>query len=187
MIMNKKLQINVVTLLLLCLGLCVTSFAIATKISYDVRNNYFHTGVIDIDLNGNAPIIGGDDDKEFWFAPGMTETRSFYIQNNGSGDVFYKLEFAGIAGDLADVLEIEIYKEEGSQKKVLLEGTISDIELSIADTLKPGRDNRQYLFAQFHWPEKADDDRYKNAVLQFDISAIAVQAENNNSENPEFE
>lgn len=180
MIKNKKLQINIVTLLLLCIGLCITSFAIAyVTISYEVKDNFFHTGVIDIDLNGDKPIIGGKDDANLLFAPGMTETRSFYIKNNGNGDVFYKLNFTDFVGDLADVLEIEIYKEEGSQKKVLLKGTISDIELSIADELKAGR--TQYLFAQFHMPESADDNRYKNEVLQFDISAIAVQTKNNPS------
>lgn len=185
MIRNKKLQINIVTLLLLCLALCITSFAIAyVKISYEVENNFFHTGVIDIDLNGDKPIIGGDKaDANLLFAPGMTVTKNFYIQNNGSGDVFYKLEFTDFAGDLAKVLKIKIYKKEDGKEKVLLKGTISDIELSIADELKAG--DRQELFAQFHMPETADD-RYKGGVLQFDISALAVQTKNNDPQNPKF-
>ncbi|MBQ8636456.1 MAG: hypothetical protein IJ423_00475 [Clostridia bacterium] len=186
MIKDRKLQINIVTLLLLCIGLCIASFAIAyVTISYDVKNNYFHTGVIDIDLNGDKPIIGYDEeDKNLYFAPGTTVTKEFYIRNNGSGDVFYKLYFEGIEGDLADVLEIEIYKKD-PQKTVLLEGTIKNSELKIADELKAG--HTQNLFAQFHWPESADDDRYKGGVLKFDISALAVQTKNNDPINPKFE
>ena len=89
MIKNKKLQLNIVTLLLLCLGLCITSFAISYTI-IKIENNTFQTGGIDIDLNGNAPII-----PECQMAPGMTVEKEFYIKNNGGWAVFYKLYFEG--------------------------------------------------------------------------------------------
>ncbi len=184
MIMNKKLQINVVTLLLLCLGLCITSFAIATKISYDVRNNYFHTGIIDIDLNGDNPII-----PECLIGPGMTAKREFYIRNNGSGDVFYKLYFKEIEGKLGDVLEITIYEKDSPETVLFNKEKISDLvdtdRLKIAGELKRGQE--QEWIAEFHFPEDAGNE-YKGESLEFKMSAIAVQTKNNDSdpENPKF-
>lgn len=187
MIMNKKLQINVVTLLLLCLGLCITSFAIATKISYDVRNNYFQTGAIDIDLNGGASIIGGsEEDKNLLFEPGMTIKREFYIKNNGGWDVHYKLYFEEIVGKLGDVLEITIYKKDSPATVLFEKEKINDLvntdRLQIAGRLN--RDQEQKWIAEFHFPEDAGNE-YKGEALEFKISAIAVQTKNN-EENPKF-
>lgn len=192
MIMNKKLQINVVTLLLLCLGLCITSFAIAyVTISFEVKENFFQTGVIDIDLNGNKPIIGGDEeDKDLLFEPGMTIKKEFYIENKGSGDVFYKLYFEGIKGKLGDVLEITIYKKDSPETVLFNKEKISDLvdtdRLEIAGELKRGQ--KQEWYAEFHFPEGRDDNKYKGESLEFKMSAIAVQTRNNDSdpENPKF-
>ena len=179
MIKNKKLQLNIVTLLLLCLGLCITSFAISYTI-IKIENNTFQTGGIDIDLNGNAPII-----PECQMAPGMTVEKEFYIKNNGGWAVFYKLYFEEVKGDLADVLEITIY-ENGSPEKVLLNGKISDLinadELNIAGKLEVGQ--KQNLIASFHFLENAGNE-YEDAMLEFKMSAIAVQTKNN--PNKDFE
>lgn len=183
MIKNKKLQINIVTLLLLCMGLCIASFAISyTMIRYDVKDNFFQTGVIDIDLNGGAPIIGGDEeDANLLFEPGMTIKKEFYIKNNGGWEVFYKLYFEEVVGNLGDVLEITIY-EEGEPETVLLKGKISDLvnadELNIADKLEAGQ--KQDLIALFHFP-KNEGNEYKGETLEFKMSAIAVQTKNNPS------
>ena len=62
----KKLSISVITLVILCLCLCITSFALGMTV-YEVKNNSFQTGGIEIDLNGGKPIITAD---EFLFEPG---------------------------------------------------------------------------------------------------------------------
>ena len=175
MIKDKKLQINIVTLLLLCLGLCIASFAVSyTMIQYDVKNNSFQTGGIDIDLNGDKPII-----PECLIEPGMTVEKEFYIKNNGGWEVFYKLYFEEVVGKLGDVLEITIYKK-GSPETVLLSGKISNLinadELNIADKLETGQ--KQDLIARFHFPENARNE-YKGASIEFKMSAIAVQTKNN--------
>lgn len=182
MIKNKRLQINVVTLLLLCIGLCITSFAISyTMIRYEVENNYFQTGKIDIDLNGGAPIIPAD---KWLLEPGMTIEEDFTITNNGGWKVFYKLYFEEVSGKLGDVLEIKIYKK-GSPEIVLLSGKISELidadRLNIASEIEKGE--TQTLTARFHFPEDAGDE-YKGETLEFDMSAIAVQTKNN--KNKEF-
>ena len=183
MINNKKLQINIVTLILLCLGLCIASFAAASMmIRYDVKDNFFQTGGIDIDLNGDKPII-----PACLIEPGVPVEKEFYIKNNGSWEVFYKLYFEEVKGELADVLEITIY-EKDSPEIVLLEGKINDLvhadRLDIAGELERGQ--TQELIARFHLPEDAGNE-YKDKSLEFKMSAIAVQTKNNDPEDPKFE
>jgi hypothetical protein len=185
MISNKKLQINVVTLIIICIALCITSFAIAsTIIRYDVQNNSFQTGSIDIDLNGGKPIIDGNDPL---FQPGMTVKKEFYIENKGTWEVFYKLYFSKVEGKLGDALKIKIYKEN-SPHIILLQGTISDLinadELSIVSNLEIGE--KQELVAEFYFPPDKGDE-YQGETLAFDIDALAVQAKNNDISNPKFE
>ena len=89
MIMDKKLQINIVTLLLLCIGLSITSFAVSyTVLKYDILNNTFQTGGIEIDINEGKPIIP---EGKWLLEPGMTIEEEFTITNKGSWKVFYKL------------------------------------------------------------------------------------------------
>ena len=184
MIKDKKLQINVVTLLLLCLGLCITSFAISYTI-IKIENNTFQTGGIDIDLNGGKPVIP---EGKWLLEPGMTVEEDFDITNKGSWKVFYKLYFEEVKGKLGDVLEITIY-EKGSQETVLLSGKISNLVdadgLNIAGELETGQ--KQVLTARFHFPKNAGNE-YKGESLEFKMSAIAVQTKNNDSdpENPKF-
>lgn len=187
MIANKKLQINIVTLIIICIALCITSFAIAsTIIKYDIQNNSFQTGSIDIDLNGGKPIIDGNGPL---FEPGMTVEKEFDITNNGSWKVFYKLYFESVEGRLGDVIEIKIYKK-GSPETFLLDGKISELVdadlLNIAGELEAGQ--KQKLIAQFHFPKDAGNE-YKGESLEFKMSAIAVQTKNNDSDpdNPKFE
>lgn len=185
MIRDRKLQINIVTLIILCLGLCITSFAISyTMIKYEIHNNSFQTGGIDIDLNGGKPIIP---EGKWLLEPGMTIEEDFDITNKGSWEVFYKLYFEEVNGKLGDALEITIY-EKGSPETILLNGKISNLvdadQLNIAGKLESGQ--KQVLTARFHFP-KNEGNEYKGKTLQFKMSAIAVQTKNNNPENPKFE
>lgn len=178
MINNKKLQINVVTLILLCVALSVTSFAIAaTMIRYEIANNYFQTGEIKIDLNGGKPIIPADDKR--LLQPGNTIKQDFTIANRGGWKVHYKLFFDKVEGKLGDVLYIKIYKKE-QPDIILLEGNMKDLvdanKLQIASTLEKGEE--QILVASFHFPEEAGNE-YGGEMLEFDMSAIAVQTKNN--------
>ena len=185
MVKSKKLQINIVTLIVICVALCITSFAIAsTIIGYDIQNNSFQTGSIDIDLNGGKPIIDGNDPL---FQPGMTVKKEFYIENKGTWEVFYKLYFSKVEGKLGEALEIKIYKKS-SEHTPLLKGTISNLinadELSIVSNLEVGE--KQKLIAEFYFPPDKGNE-YQGETLVFDIDALAVQTKNNNPAAPEFE
>lgn len=180
MVKNKTLQINIITLILLCLGLCITSFAISYTI-VKIESNTFQTGGIDIDLNNGQPIIP---ENKWLLEPGMTIEEDFTITNQGSWKVYYKLYFEDVKGKLGDVLEIKIYKKD-SPDIVLLNGKIRELmdadKLEIASELEKGE--TQTLTASFHFPEYSKNE-YKGEKLEFNMSAIAVQTKNNS--NKEF-
>ncbi len=170
---TKRLSISIITLLVLCLCLCVTSFALGMAV-YEVRSNIFQTGGIEIDLNGGKPVITED---EFLFEPGMTVEKPFYIQNNGTWAVYYKLYFSQVSGNLGDILDVTIVNKDGDK---LLSGKLS----ALTEKNVPALENelamkeRQDLTIIFHFPEE-EGNEYQGGSLTFELSAIAVQTKNN--------
>ena len=169
----KKLSISIVSLVVLCLCLCITSFALGMAL-YEVKSNSFQTGGIEIDLNGGKPVITAD---EFLFEPGMTIEKPFYIQNNGTWSVYYKLYFSHVSGNLGDVLDVTILTEEG---EVLLTGKLSTLTEGNVPALENELETnqRQELTIRFHLPED-EENTYQSNALTFELSAIAVQTKNN--------
>lgn len=180
MIRDKKLQINVITLILLCLGLCITSFAMAMTISYSIRDNYFQTGIIKVNLNDGKAIM---DERDPLFEPGMTIQKPFFIKNESSEAIYYKLNFTGVSGGLSEAIIVTILD---SSLNELVSGTIAEFENEKELIGSLSKNEKQNLIAQFHFPESKGNE-YKDKSVQFKMSAIAVQTKNNNSENPEFE
>lgn len=176
---SKKLNISIATLVVLFLCLCVTAFALAYAM-LRVDNNVFETGEIKIDLNGGKPVIEAD---EFLFEPGMTVEKSFYIKNNGTWAVYYKLYFSNVKGDLGDVLDVTIKNADGN---VLLQGKLSKLNrhnVPVAeDELQVGE--RRDMTIIFHFPEDAKNTAQSDNV-SFALSALAVQTKNNDGK--EFE
>ena len=179
MIMSKKLQINVVTLLLLCLGLCITSFAISYTV-IKIENNYFKTGVIKINLNDGKAII---DERDPLFEPGMTIEKKFFIKNSGGEPIHYKLNFTGVSGELSKAIVVTILD---TTRNELVSGKIYEFETDKELIGSLSSYEKQDLIAQFHFPEN-EGNEYKGKSLQFKMAAIAVQTKHNDPENPEFE
>ncbi len=169
----RKLIPGMVTLVFLCLCLGITGFALGT-VWQTVEDNSFQTGGIEIDLNGGQALLT---QEEFLFEPGMTVEKPFYIQNNGTWAVYYKLYFTDISGELADVLEVTVLDQTG---KVLLSGRLSTLTkeklLAFDEVLEA--DQRRELIARFHFPEE-EGNTYQNRNVQFALSATAVQTKNN--------
>ncbi len=170
---TKRLSISIITLIILCFCLGITSFALGLAV-YEVRNNTFQTGGIEIDLNGGKPVITAD---EFLFEPGMTVEKPFYIQNNGTWAVYYKLYFSGVSGDLGNVLDVTILDESGN---MLVFGKMSELTQNSVHALENelAMNERQELTVRFHFPEDAEN-TYQGNTLTFELSAIAVQTKNN--------
>ena len=169
---SKKMTAGIIILIILSIALCITTFALVYS-TISVENNIFKTGSIQINLNDGKPVI---EEHEFQFEPGMTVEKEFFIENQSTWSVYYKIYFDNVAGDLADVLEITI--SDGD--KVLYQGTASHLNknsVSAADD-ELGLDERRTLTVSFHFPEGAGNVA-QNQILAFDLCAEAVQTKNN--------
>lgn len=167
----KKLTFSIILLIILSLCLCVTTFALTYSI-LSVENNLFKSGYVSINLNDGNPIIK---ENEFAFEPCMTVKKDFFIKNNSSWSVYYKLYFDNVEGELADDLMISILAGEDE----LYSGTAKTLNSSVGaadDILKIGE--TRWLTVIFHFPSNIGNIS-KNQVLTFDLRADAVQTKNN--------
>ena len=117
---SKSFAGSIVIIVLLAIGLCVTTFALFWT-SISVENNIFRTGLVKINLNDGNPVIK---EHEFLFEPGMTVEKTFFIENQSTDDVYYKLYFENVEGGLAKVLLISIFDGDNE----LYSGTAEDLD-----------------------------------------------------------
>lgn len=168
----KRLTGGIITIIVLALCLCVTTFALV-YVSVSVEDNLFHTGEVKINLNDGKPVIR---EHEFIFEPGMTVKKDFFIENDSTWDVYYRLYLDNISGGLADVLTVTI--KDGD--KVLYTGTANELTrqnvAAADDTLKIGQ--RRNLTVIFHYPENSGNKTQK-LDLAFTMCAEATQTKNN--------
>lgn len=170
----KKLNASIAVVVLLAIGLCITTFALIWA-TVSVNNNLFHTGTVKINLNDGEPII---QEQEFLFEPGMTIRKDFFIENQSTWDVYYKLYLEEVEGSLADVLDIRICHGD----IVLYEGKVSELSRkdvgAAEDVLK--LNERRALTAYLHFPENAGNST-QSQYLTFTMKADAVQTKNNSA------
>ena len=174
----KKLTTGVVIFIILCICLCITTFALVYAM-VTVEDNVFETGFVAINLNDGEAVI---DDAELFFEPGMTIKKEFFIENESSRPVYYRLYFNNLQGNLVKVLRVTIVdKTDADNVKVLYGEKIAD-ELrrfnveTVNDPLASGE--RRELEIIFHLGETENND-YQNSGMSFDLCADAVQADNN--------
>ncbi len=168
----KKLTGGIFAIIALAVCLAITTFALVFA-SVSVENNLFHTGEVKINLNDGEPVIR---EHEFLFEPGMTVIKDFFIENESTWDVYYKIYLDDVSGGLADVLEVTI--KDGD--KILYSGTANELAkenvIAADDTLKIGQ--RRDLTVVFHYPEGSGNDT-QNLDLKFTLFAEATQTRNN--------
>lgn len=168
----KKLTGGIVAIVLLTVCLCITTFALVYA-SVSAENNLFHTGEVKINLNNGEPVIR---EHEFLFEPGMTVRKEFFIENESTWDVYYRIYLDNLSGGLADVLDITV--RDGD--KILYSGTASELTrqnvAAADDTLKIGQ--RRNLTVTFYYPEEKGNDT-QNLDLTFTMCAEATQTKNN--------
>lgn len=163
----------ILALLVVASALVITVYA-STRIATEVKENYFQTGEIKINLNDGKAVISPE---EYIFEPGVTVTKPFFIRNEGTGDFYYKIYFRDVEGQLADVLEVTIADENG---QVLFFGLLEDMtRLAVHpadDVLVPGETRN--LTITFHFPEERGNEA-QNKQVSFTMCADAVQTKNN--------
>ena len=168
----KRLTGGINAIIVLAVCICNTTCALVHA-SVSVENNLFHTGEVKINLNDGKPVIR---EHEFLFEPGMTVVKDFFIENDSSWDVYYRLYLDHVSGGLADVLTVTI--KDGD--KVLYSGTANELKkqnvAAADDTLKTGQ--LRNLTVVFHYPENSGNDT-QNLDLTFTLCAEATQTKNN--------
>lgn len=171
---GKRLTASVLLVLLLSCCLCITTYALVT-VSVDLKDNYFKTGKIDINLNNGNPVI---QEGEFKFEPGMTVVKGFFVENKSTWAVWYKLYFTEVGGDLKDILEITI--KDGDT--VLCQGTAAELGKE-DDAFQIGElklNETKNLTITFYYP-KDDGNEGQGKDLSFELCAEAVQTKNNDA------
>ncbi len=175
---TKKLCFGIFSVIVMTLSLGITTYAYMLA-TVKVEENFFQTGEIKITMS-DIKTVGAVD--ESLYEPGMTVEKDFSIKNESTWDVYYKIYFTDIQGELADVLETTIKTGE----KVLYEGKLSELTretVGSADDILAKDEERQFKII-FHFPEEEGND-HQDKDLSFKICADAVQTKNN--ENKVFE
>ncbi len=174
----KKLTACIVIIVILAICLCITTFALV-RYTVNLDKNIFKTGTVNINLNDDAPIIK---QGEFLFEPGMTVIKDFFIENESSDSVYYKIYFDNVNGGLEKVLDVKIVDKETGAK--LYDGKAEDLIRENCHSEKLLINERRILTAEFHYPEDSGNET-QNLSMSFDMCAVATQEKNN--PNKEFD
>ena len=175
---ERKLTGSIITVIILLICLAITTGALGFAI-VSVENNLFQTGIVKINLNDGKPVIA---EHEFIFEPGMTVVKDFFIENNSTCEVYFRVYFENVEGGLADVLDVTI--KDGDQ--ILYAGKASELNKGnvIPAQEKLALEETRWLTIWFHFPEEAGNEA-QDLNLSFDVRADATQTKNN--PNYEFE
>ncbi len=173
---GKKLTASIAAIIILTLCLSITTYALVRE-TVSVENNIFQTGTVQINLNDGKPVI---EEHEFLFEPGMTVKKDFFLENQSTWDVYYKIYFDNVKGGLATILEITIQDKD----TILFSGTAAELSranVGAADDVLRINERRE-LTVTFHYPEETGNST-QNQRLSFDMCADAVQTKNNPNKN----
>lgn len=169
---GKRLTGGIVVICFLVICLCITTFALAYA-TVSVEYNIFSTGSVKINLNDGKRIIEED---EYLFEPGMTVDKEFFIENDSTWSVYYKVYFKNVSGGLADIIQITFLDGETE----LWSGTAKELDgvnVSGAErALEIGE--KRVLTARFYYPPTSGNEG-QNQIMAFDLCADAVQTKNN--------
>ena len=174
----KKLTACIVIIVILAICLCITTFALVRSI-VGVEENIFKTGTVEINLNDGNPIIT---QRDFLFEPGMTVTKDFFIENQSSDAVYYKIYFDNVTGGLEKVLNVKILDKETGTK--LYDGKAEGLIRENCESGKLLLNETRTLTAEFHYPAVSGNET-QNLGMSFDMCAVATQTKNN--EGKEFD
>ncbi len=168
----KKLTVCIVIIVILAICLCITTFALVYSI-VSVDENIFKTGTVEINLNDGKPIITQD---EFLFEPGMTVIKDFFIENESSDAVYYKIYFDNVNGGLEKVLDVKIIDKKTGAK--LYDGKAEGLKRENCESSELLLNETRTLTAEFHYPKDSGNET-QNLSMSFNMCAVATQKKNN--------
>lgn len=179
-IFMRKFTTGIVVFIILCVCLCITTLALVYA-TITAENNVFETGFVSINLNDGEAVIN---DSEFFFEPGMNIKKDFFIQNDSSRPVYYRLYLNDLQGGLASVIRVTVVdKTDPENVKVLYDNLkAEDMRRFNVETVKAPLEagERRELEITFSLGED-EDNNYLDSGISFDLCAEAVQADSNSN------
>jgi hypothetical protein len=170
--LKKKLTVMIVTVVLLSIGLAITSFALAVSIA-QVRNNRFSMSMgVELNINNGKPVV---DVTDVVFAPGETYESEFPISNLGTFDVWYRVYFTDVDGVLKDYITVTIKEADGT---VLCKGTMSELGSDKVAVSSLAAGEEKVLTIEFYFSADAGNVA-QGQTVSFNITANATQKKNN--------
>lgn len=170
--LKKKLTMMIVTVVLLSIGLTVTSFALASSIA-QVRNNRFTMSMgVELTINDGQPVV---DVTDMVYEPGGTYVSEFPIANLGTFDVWYRVYFTDVNGALKDYITVTIKEADGT---VLCKGTMSELSSDKVAVSSLAAGEEKTLTIEFYFSSEAGNAAQGQSV-SFNITANATQKQNN--------
>lgn len=168
---HRRFFLGIALVILLILGLGITSFALIWQ-KVTVEDNLFVTGTVSISLNDEQPVF----QEDILFEPGMVIKKDFTLRSDSTCDVHYRLYFTNVDGEFAKAIQVEVLDGEA----VLFAGTLADMNGEKSEgadgILREGEE--RIMTIVFRVPEDCGNGMQGHTVL-FDLNADAVQAVNN--------
>ena len=170
----RKLTALIIAIVLLACGLCVTTYALVDSI-VTIKNNKFSMSMgVALKVNNGDPILGVDD---IVFEPGGTYTTEFPVSNLGTFDIWYRVYFTGVEGELKDYVTVTVKEinEDGEfvfGKAKLSEFTADKVLKSYITTTE----REKKVSIEFYFSPELDE---QGGLVSFDIKVDATQMPNN--------
>ena len=170
--LKKKLNLMIVTVVLLVCGLTITSIALANSI-VQIRNNRFAMSMgIELTINNGEPVV---DVTDMVYEPGGTYQSTFPMANLGTFDVWYRIYFTDVKGALKDAIIVTVKEADGS---VLCKGTMSELTSNKVAVSSLAAGEEKTLYIEFYFlPETGNE--AQGQTVSFNITANATQKQNN--------
>lgn len=170
--LKKKLTMMIVAVVLLSLGLTVTSFALASSIA-QIRNNRFTMSMgVELKINEGNPVV---DPTNMVYEPGGTYQSEFPIANVGTFDVWYRVYLTDVEGVLKDFITVTIKEADGT---VLCKGTMSELSSDKVAISSLAAGEKKTLNIEFYFSSEAGS-AAQGQTVSFNITANATQKQNN--------
>ena len=169
----KKFKRGMAGVVVLFGVLCTTTIAYAYYVTKEVLNNEFTTGEVDISLSEEGNAVGSG---EILLEPGAEIVKDFKVTNDSTCEVYYKLYFSDIEGELAEVLEVTVLADDEEVGTGILSELLSDGGIVAEEALEVGED--AYVSVLIHMPEECGNEAQAQKV-SFELHVDAVQVPNN--------
>lgn len=171
----KRRIIMAIAAVALCVLLAATAYAFGYLFA-EVRDNYFHTGTVDVDI-AFAPAGDGSIDlfnPNVRYEPGMTVRGDFVVTNNSTDTegIWCRLYFSDLGGPLADVMEAKLYEGD----TLLCSGPVREWKSPrfMPEPFLLAEKAEKRLTLELHYPELAGNET-QGDTMTFALSVTATQ------------